>query len=67
MKWKKFFVILLSLLYFDLIFNLFMYDTYLRESFINIVLLHKISKKNLHKNNSIYCENEYIYRKGNYR
>ena len=38
MKWKKYLVILLSLLYFDLIFNLFAYDSYLRESFINIVL-----------------------------
>ena len=38
MKLKKYLIILLSLLYFDLIFNLFMYDNYLRESFINIVL-----------------------------
>jgi len=38
MKWKKYLVILLSLLYFDLIFNLFTYDSYLRQSFINIVL-----------------------------
>ena len=38
MKLKKYFVILFSLLYFDLIFNLFAYDSYLRESFINIVL-----------------------------
>ena len=38
MKFKKYLVILLSLLYFDLIFNLFAYDNYLRESFINIVL-----------------------------
>ena len=38
MKWKKYVWILLSMLYFDLIFNLFAYDNYLRESFINIVL-----------------------------
>ena len=38
MKFKKYLFILLSLLYFDLIFNLFAYDSYLRESFINIVL-----------------------------
>ena len=38
MKWKKYLVILLSLLYFDLVFNLFAYESYLRESFINIVL-----------------------------
>ena len=38
MKFKKYLVILLSLLYFDLIFNLFTYDSYLRESFINIIL-----------------------------
>lgn len=38
MKLKKYFIILLSLLYFDLIFNLFSFDNYLRESFINIIL-----------------------------
>lgn len=38
MKLKKYLVILLSLLYFDLVFNLFAYDNYLRESLINIVL-----------------------------
>ena len=38
MKWKKYLYILLSLFYFDLVFNLFTYDNYLRESFINIVL-----------------------------
>lgn len=38
MKLKKYFIILLSLLYLDLIFNLFLYDNYLRESFINIIL-----------------------------
>ena len=38
MKWKKYLVILLSLLYFDLIFNLFSYDSYLRTSIINIIL-----------------------------
>lgn len=38
MKLKKWFVIFLSLLYLDLIFNLFTYDTYLRESVINIFL-----------------------------
>ena len=38
MKLKKYLFILLSLLYFDLIFNLFSYDSYLRESIINISL-----------------------------
>ncbi|MBQ9853850.1 MAG: sulfatase-like hydrolase/transferase [Bacilli bacterium] len=38
MKLKKWFIIFLSLLYLDLIFNLFTYDTYLRESVINIFL-----------------------------
>lgn len=38
MKLKKYFIILLSLLYFDLIFNLFSFDSYLRESFVNIIL-----------------------------
>ncbi len=38
MKLKKFLYILLSLLYFDLVFNLFTYDSYLRSSIINIVL-----------------------------
>ena len=38
MKFKKWIWILLSLLYFDLIFNLFAYDSYLRTSFINIIL-----------------------------
>ena len=38
MKLKKYLYILLSLLYLDLIFNLFTYDTYLRSSIINIVL-----------------------------
>ena len=38
MKLKRYLFILFSLLYFDLIFNLFTYDSYLRTSFINIVL-----------------------------
>ncbi len=38
MKFKKYFYILISLLYLDLIFNLFAYDTYLRSSFFNIIL-----------------------------
>lgn len=38
MKWKRYLYILLSLLYYDLIFNLFAYDSYLRTSFINISL-----------------------------
>jgi len=37
-KKSKYFWILLSLLYFDLIFNLFTYDSYLRTSIINIFL-----------------------------
>lgn len=38
MKFKKFLYILLSLIYLDLIFNLFAYDTYLRSSILNMVL-----------------------------
>ena len=38
MKWKKYLYILLSLLYFDLIFNFFAYDSYLRSSILNISL-----------------------------
>ena len=38
MKFRKYLWILLSLLYFDLIFNLFTYDSYLRTSVINIFL-----------------------------
>ena len=38
MKIKKYLYILLSLLYLDLVFNLFTYDSYLRSSIINIVL-----------------------------
>lgn len=38
MKVKKYLFTLLSLLYFDLIFNLFSYDNYLRESIMNISL-----------------------------
>ena len=37
MKFKKYLYILLSLLYLDLVFNLFAYDTYLRSSLFNIV------------------------------
>ena len=37
MKFKKYLYILLSLLYLDLVFNLFAYDTYLRSSIFNIV------------------------------
>ena len=38
MKFKKYLGVLLSLLYLDLIFNLFAYDVYLRSSIINIFL-----------------------------
>ena len=38
MKVKKYFYILLSLLYLEFIFNLFTYDSYLRSSLVNIVL-----------------------------
>ena len=43
MKFKKFLYILLSLIYLDLIFNLFAYDTYLRSSLFNIVLFDMIN------------------------
>ncbi len=43
MKLKKYFYILLSLLYLDLIFNLFVYDTYLRSSLFNIVLFDMVN------------------------
>ena len=38
MKYKKYLYVLLSLIYLDLVFNLFAYDTYLRSSVINIFL-----------------------------
>ena len=38
MKLKKYLYILLSLIYLDLIFNLFAYDTYLRSSIFNMIL-----------------------------
>ena len=38
MKCKKYLYILLSLVYLDLVFNLFTYDVYLRSSIINIFL-----------------------------
>ena len=38
MKYKKYFIILLSLMYMDIIFNLFMYDIYSRSGVINIFL-----------------------------
>ena len=38
MKLKKYLGVLLSLLYLDLVFNLFAYDVYLRSSIINIFL-----------------------------
>ena len=38
MKYRKYFYILLSLIYLDLVFNLFVYDIYLRSSFINMFL-----------------------------
>ena len=38
MKYKRYFYVLLSLLYLDLVFNLFAYDTYLKTAIINIFL-----------------------------
>ncbi len=38
MKLKKYLYVLLSLLYLDMVFNLFAYDSYLRTSIINMVL-----------------------------
>ena len=43
MKFKKYFYVLLSLLFLDLVFNLFAYDTYLRSSLFNIVLFDLIN------------------------
>lgn len=43
MKLKKYLYVLLSLLYFNIIFNLFTYDSYLRSSFINIFLFDLIN------------------------
>ena len=43
MKIKKYIYILVSLLYLDLIFNLFAYDTYLRSSLFNIILFDMIN------------------------
>jgi len=38
MNKRKYFYVLLSLLYFELVFHLFMYDNYLRSSIVNIIL-----------------------------
>ncbi len=38
MKYRKYLYVLLSLIYLDLVFNLFAYDIYLRSSFINMFL-----------------------------
>ena len=38
MKMKKYLYILLSLIYMDLVFNLFAYDNYLKTSVINMTL-----------------------------
>ena len=43
MKYKKFLYVFVSLLYLDLIFNLFAYDIYLRSSIINIFLFDLIN------------------------
>ena len=43
MKLKKYLFILISLLYLDLVFNLFAYDVYLKESIINIFLFDVIN------------------------
>ena len=43
MKFRKYLYILLSLLYLDLIFNLFAYDTYLRSSLFNIILFDMVN------------------------
>ena len=43
MKFKKFLYTLLSLMYMDLIFNFFMYDSYLKTSLINIFLFSVIN------------------------
>jgi len=43
MKFKKYIYILISLLYLDLIFNIFAYDTYLRSSFFNIILFDMVN------------------------
>ena len=37
MKFKKYLFVLLSLIYLDLVFNLFSYDMYLRSSVFNIL------------------------------
>ena len=37
MRFKKYLFILLSLIYLDLVFNLFSYDMYLRSSIFNIL------------------------------
>ena len=38
MKYKKYFYVLLSVVYLDLVFNIFTYDVYLKSSIINIFL-----------------------------
>ena len=57
MKKGKYLWILLSLLYFDLIFNLFTYDSYLRTSIINIFLFGLVNSFIIYLITSIWNDN----------
>lgn len=56
MKRQKYFYILLSLLYFELIFHLFMYESYLRSSIINIILFSIINSFIVYLFTSVWSE-----------
>lgn len=56
MKIKKYLGICLSLIYMDLVFNLFAYDSYLRTSIINIFLFSVVNSFIVLLITSLFCE-----------
>lgn len=56
MKIKKYLGICLSLIYMDLVFNLFVYDSYLRTSIINIFLFSVVNSFIVLLITSLFCE-----------
>ena len=56
MKIKKYLGMFLSLIYMDLVFNLFAYDSYLRTSIINIFLFSVVNSFIVLLITSLFCE-----------
>ena len=61
MNKRKYFYVLLSLLYFELVFHLFMYDNYLRSSIINILLFCLINSFIIYMYTSVWYSLHYIF------